>query len=148
MLLPELSSLLCLVCSLPESLCTASLKEYDSEYGHDAVLQYKGLAELQDKYSSQGFDVFAFPCNQVRTCSSPGDRCSASPSVPRMCCCSMCTAMFVLWSNHDGLVSSCVCLQFGKQEPADNPAIKKFAEGKGFNGPVFAKVDVNGAKGG
>ncbi len=40
-----------------------------------------------------------------------------------------------------------VRLQFGKQEPADNPAIKKFAEGKGFTGPVFAKIDVNGANG-
>ena len=38
-------------------------------------------------------------------------------------------------------------LQFGKQEPADNPEIKKFAEGKGFMGPVFAKIDVNGPKG-
>ena len=37
--------------------------------------------------------------------------------------------------------------QFGKQEPADNPEVKKFAEGKGFTGPVFAKVDVNGPKG-
>jgi len=37
--------------------------------------------------------------------------------------------------------------QFGKQEPADNPEIKKFAEGKGFMGPVFAKIDVNGPKG-
>ncbi len=31
-----------------------------------AVLQYKGLAELQENYSSKGFDVLAFPCNQVR----------------------------------------------------------------------------------
>ena len=38
-------------------------------------------------------------------------------------------------------------LQFGKQEPADNPDIKKFAEGKGFTGPVFAKIDVNGPTG-
>ena len=31
----------------------------------NAVMQYKGMAELQEKYSPQGFDVFAFPCNQV-----------------------------------------------------------------------------------
>ncbi len=38
-------------------------------------------------------------------------------------------------------------LQFGKQEPAENPEIKNFAEGKGFMGPVFAKIDVNGPTG-
>ena len=28
------------------------------------LLQYKGLAELQDKYKRKGFEVLAFPCNQ------------------------------------------------------------------------------------
>ena len=33
----------------------------------DAVFarpQYKGLAELQEKYKRKGFEVLAFPCNQ------------------------------------------------------------------------------------
>lgn len=39
------------------------------------------------------------------------------------------------------------CNQFGKQEPAPAPEVKKFAEGRGFKGPVFGKVEVNGANG-
>ena len=29
-----------------------------------AGAQYKGLAELQEKYKRKGFEVLAFPCNQ------------------------------------------------------------------------------------
>ena len=39
------------------------------------------------------------------------------------------------------------CNQFGAQEPGDNKQIKAFAAAKGFKGPLFAKVDVNGAGG-
>lgn len=38
------------------------------------------------------------------------------------------------------------CNQFGGQEPADNMKIKKFAEDRGAEFPMMAKVDVNGGK--
>ena len=34
--------------------------------------------------------------------------------------------------------------QFGAQEPGSNSEIKSFAERKGFKGPMFAKIEVNG----
>lgn len=37
------------------------------------------------------------------------------------------------------------CNQFGSQEPGDSKSIKAFAAAKGFKGPLFAKVDVNGS---
>ena len=39
------------------------------------------------------------------------------------------------------------CNQFGSQEPGDSKSIKAFAAAKGFKGPLFAKVDVNGSNG-
>jgi len=36
------------------------------------------------------------------------------------------------------------CNQFGKQEPGTDADIKAFADGKGFQGDLFQKIDVNG----
>ena len=111
-------------------------------------LQYKGLAELQEKYSSKGFDVFAFPCNQVRQrhLLPSHDRRRASPHSHDLLC--KTAGKGIGTAAESKRSATCVaCLQFGKQEPADSPEVKKFAEGKGFTGPVFAKIDVNGPKG-
>eukprot|EP00051_Salpingoeca_urceolata_P006774 m.89691 g.89691 ORF g.89691 m.89691 type:complete len:130 (-) comp14981_c0_seq6:297-686(-) len=36
------------------------------------------------------------------------------------------------------------CNQFASQEPHSNTVIEKFARGKGYSGPLFAKSIVNG----
>jgi len=36
------------------------------------------------------------------------------------------------------------CNQFGKQEPGTDADIKAFADGKGFKGDLFQKIEVNG----
>ena len=42
--------------------------------------QYKGLAELQEKYKKKGFEVLAFPCNQFGS-QEPGEQ-SITPPTP------------------------------------------------------------------
>jgi glutathione peroxidase len=62
--------------------------------------QYGGLQALQDRYSSQGFTVLGFPCNQ-----------------------------------------------FFRQEPGNAEEIQSFCSNKyGVTFPLFAKLDVKGAK--
>jgi len=36
------------------------------------------------------------------------------------------------------------CNQFGKQEPGTDAEVKAFADGKGYKGDLFQKIDVNG----
>lgn len=53
-----------------------------------------------------------------------------------------------LQNKYGGLeVLAFPCNQFGAQEPGDSKSIKSFAAAKGFKGPLFAKVDVNGSNG-
>ena len=56
--------------------------------------------------------------------------------------------MAELQNKYRGLeVLAFPCNQFGSQEPGDDKQIKAFAKDKGFKGPLFAKVDVNGSNG-
>jgi len=48
-------------------------------------------------------------------------------------------------SKENGLrILAFPCNQFGKQEPGTDADIKAFADGKGFQGDLFQKIDVNG----
>ena len=131
--------------------------------------QYDEMTELYNKYGRQGLEVLAFPCNQVcwRRSSSVwrgrGDVCvclEGGVNEPHQVSwlhfaagthASTLTYTRVHPPPHH-LTSAAtppprptpVPTQFGAQEPGSNSEIKSFAERKGFKGPMFAKIEVNG----
>lgn len=133
--------------------------------------QYKELAALYDKYSSQGFVILGFPCNQVGTAPRlylfpllfSGMICASNPFRAVIAIRAVYAIDVKAREVHTILqlqpkpacwfvvmmTNPCMSVgQFGGQEPGSDAQVKKFAQDRGAKFPIMSKVDVNGSGGG
>lgn len=130
---------------------------------------YRAIKEAWDKYHDYGFEVLAFPCNQVgRGRASPGTCCCCEAAGGRQLHhhrqgggLPHCRLVACMSAGQPWLLSRCPAgslphrragppllapsLQFGGQEPGEAAQIESFVVEKyavGF--PLMAKVEVNG----
>lgn len=120
--------------------------------------QYKELAALYDKYSSQGLVILGFPCNQVSLIPLFLDLIISriirmlfnlsEQGCQEFWSKTLCTALSISTGKGKAGLPLVLCyLQFGGQEPGTNDQVKKFAQDRGAKFPIMAKVDVNGSNG-
>ena len=105
--------------------------------------QYAGLEELYQRFSSRGFTVIGFPCNQ---CVLPPPAARACQN-ERACARGPCGGASATRAARSPAPSLSCLRRFGGQAPGDSAAEESFACTKyKTTFQMMAKVDVNGAK--